>query len=100
MTAASDRLPRKRDDVLVADFDTEIVVLVPGERRAHRLDAGLSLVLSACDGETSRTVLIDEVASGTGDDVEVTNRWLDNAVQTLAELGVFEDDRLTGFKRQ
>lgn len=95
MTAAGDRLPRMRDDVLVADFDTELVVLVPGDRRAHRLDAGLSIVLSACDGETERAALIDEVASGTGDDAEATSRWLDNAVRTLSELGVFAEPSTT-----
>jgi hypothetical protein len=84
VTAGGERLPTKRDDVLIADFDTELVVLVPGERRAHRLDAGLSLVLSACDGETAREALVREVANGTGDDLDATGRWLDNAVHTLA----------------
>jgi hypothetical protein len=43
-------IPAKRPDVLTADFETELVVLVPEQRTAHRLDEGLSLLLDASDG--------------------------------------------------
>jgi hypothetical protein len=92
VTAIHDRLPSRREDVLVADFDTELVVLVPGERRAHRLDAGLSLVLSSCDGETTYAELADEVSAGTGESGESTQEWLDHALATLRDLGVFGQD--------
>jgi hypothetical protein len=87
---SGDMLPRKRDNVLVADFDTELVVLVTETRRAHRLDSGLSLVLGSCDGTTTRSELVDEIASGTGEARAQTKRWLDDALGQLAELDVFE----------
>jgi hypothetical protein len=40
-------MPAKGPDVLTADFETELVVLVPEQRTAHRLDEGLSLLLEA-----------------------------------------------------
>ena len=81
-------LPRKRPDVLVADFDTELVVLVPEERKAHRLDAGLSLILSSCDGVTTAVELISEVAADTGDEHADLERWLGNGLAELAGLKV------------
>ena len=60
-------MPRKRADVMVADFDTELVVLVPDERQAHHLDVGLSLVLDSCDGTTSTAAVVAEVALGDRD---------------------------------
>jgi hypothetical protein len=75
---------------LVADFDTEVVVLVPDQRKAHRLDAGLSLVFTACDGETSVEDLIEEISAGTQDSVAATEVWLANCLRELEALGVFE----------
>lgn len=81
----------RRADVLVADFDTEIVVLVPDHRKAHRLDAGLSLVFTACDGQTSVSDLIEEIRSGTGDSVAATEAWLADCLRQLDALAVFEN---------
>lgn len=81
-------LPLKRADVLVADFDTELVVLVPEERKAHRLDAGLSLILSSCDGVMPAAELIAEVAADTGDTHVDLERWLLNGLAELAALKV------------
>ena len=86
------RLPRRRDDVLVADFGTELVVLVPDQRQAHRLDEGLSLVLTSCDGTTFVDALVAEVSEGTGEDPAVTARWLDGCLDRLEALGVFGGD--------
>ncbi len=83
-------LPSKRPDVLVADFDTELVVLVPGQRRAHHLDEGLSLVLDACDGHTSSRSVVDEVMTGTGAAQETVETWLLDALRQLAALDLFE----------
>lgn len=91
MTSAGELLPKKREDVLVADFETELVVLVPGERRTHRLDVGLSLVLSACDGVTETTALAAEISRGTGDDLGVTMAWIARSLEILAELGVLAE---------
>ena len=84
------RLPARRADVLVADFETEVVVLVPDQRQAHRLDAGLSLVFTACDGETLVEDLIEEISAGTQESVAVTEVCLADCLRQLEVLAVFE----------
>lgn len=83
-----DVLPRRRDEVLVADFDTEMVVLVPEDRLAHRLDSGLSLILASCDGVTRSVDLIAEVVAGTDDDPDAVSVWLANGVAELRRLKI------------
>jgi hypothetical protein len=83
-------MPRKRADVMVADFDTELVVLVPDERQAHHLDVGLSLVLDSCDGATSTASVVAEVALGTGSPVDAVESWLAETLVTLGRLNVLE----------
>lgn len=85
-------MPRKRVDVMVADFDTELVVLVPDERQAHHLDVGLSLVLDSCDGVTSTAAVVAEVALGTGTAVDAVESWLAETLTTLERLNVLEID--------
>jgi hypothetical protein len=85
-------MPRKRADVMVADFDTELVVLVPDERQAHHLDVGLSLVLDSCDGMTSTAAVIAEVALGTGTPVDAVESWLAETLATLKRLNVLDDE--------
>jgi hypothetical protein len=84
------RLPRRREQVLVADFGTELVVLVADRRQTHRLDEGLSLVLSSCDGETLVDDLVSEVSEGTGEVTEVTAAWLVDCLNQLVGLGIVE----------
>lgn len=85
-TQLPDVMPSKRDDVMVAEFDTELVVLVAGERMAHHLDEGLSLVLDSCDGETSTASVISEVAAATGDSTDAVEEWLNHALGQLESL--------------
>lgn len=85
-------MPAKRADVLTADFEAELVVLVPEQRRAHRLDEGLSLILDACDGVTATEQVVTEVAEGTGQGRDAVRRWLADGLHQLAELGVFPRD--------
>jgi hypothetical protein len=81
-------MPRKRDEAMVADFDTELVVLVPEAREAHLLDEGLSLVLDSCDGVTPTADVIAEVADATGDTPAQVAVWLANSIQRLVELDI------------
>lgn len=90
-------LPRKRDDLMIAEFDTELVVLVPETRKAHHLDDGLSLVLSSCDGATPTAKLVTEVADGTGEDAAAVARWLVGSISALAELNMLEGSSDTGW---
>ena len=81
-------MPRKRDDVMVAEFDAELVVLVAGARMAHHLDEGLSLVLDSCDGLTATAAVIEEVADATCDSNEAVEEWLRSALGQLNSLGM------------
>ena len=90
MNALPAVMPRKRADVMVADFETELVVLVPDERQAHHLDEGLSLVLDSCDGATPTANVVDEVVAGTGQPVEAVEVWLADTLATLDRLNVLE----------
>ena len=82
-------MPRKRDEVLVADFDTELVVLEPDDRQAHHLDEGLSLVLTSCDGRTPSAEVVAEVMTATGDDRVSVEAWLVSCLDRLDELKMF-----------
>jgi hypothetical protein len=85
-----DVLPAKRQEVMVADFDTEMVVLVPEVRRSHHLDEGLSLVLDACDGVTSTAAFVAEVSAETGEPLDRVERWLTDALDQLRGLDIVE----------
>jgi hypothetical protein len=86
-------MPRKPDDVMVAEFDTELVVLVPGARMAHHLDEGLSLVLDACDGETSAAAVIEEITEATGDSNDAVEEWLRSGLDQLEALDMLTPTR-------
>jgi len=83
-------MPRKRDEAMVADFDTELVVLVPEVRKAHLLDEGLSLVLDSCDGVTPTADVIAEVTEATGSDPQQVERWLLDALGKLSALDMLD----------
>lgn len=83
-------MPRRRSEALVADFETELVVLVPETRQAHLLDEGLSLVLDSCDGATPTAAVIAEVAAATGEPTDQVERWLADCLDRLADLGVLD----------
>jgi hypothetical protein len=88
-------MPHRRAEAIVADFDTELVVLVPEARQAHLLDEGLSLVLDSCDGVTSTADVIAEVAEATGDLPDAVRAWLRQALDQLTDLNMLVSDRLT-----
>ena len=90
MTGLPAVMPRKRADVMVADFETELVVLVPDERQAHHLDVGLSLVLDSCDGATSTAAVVAEVALGTGASIDAVETWLADTLATLERLNILD----------
>ena len=90
MSALPALMPRKRPDVMVADFETELVVLVPDERQAHHLDEGLSLVLDSCDGVTPTANVVTEVSAGTGQPVDAVEAWLADTLAVLDRLNVLQ----------
>ena len=89
-------MPAKRPDVLTADFETELVVLVPEQRTVHRLDEGLSLLLDASDGVTPTADFVAEVCAAT-DQVEAdVCRWMEDGLRQLRALDVFVAGQRTG----
>jgi cytochrome P450 len=87
-----DRLPAPHPSVAVADFDDELVVLVPSARQAHHLDPAMSLLFDACrHGETMAT-LVDDLATALGASQEDVAAEIRRAVQELLECGVLRTD--------
>ena len=80
---------------MVADFDTELVVLVPEARQAHLLDEGLSLVLDSCDGVTPTAAVIAEVVEATGETRDAVSSWLRHSLDQLARLDMLATDQAT-----
>ena len=91
MTDLPTVLPRRRAEVVTADFGTELVVLVPDRRRVHHLDEGLSLVLDACNGRTTTEQLVAEVADATATQAADVERWLASGLDQLREIGVLSE---------
>ena len=88
VTSLPPLMPRRRDEAMVADFDTELVVVVPEARLAHLLDEGLSLVLDSCDGATPTAAVVAEVVEATGEDPAAVERWLADCLRQLIELDI------------
>jgi hypothetical protein len=81
-------MPPRRSEVMVADYDTELVVLVPDTRLTHHLDVGLSLILDACDGVTLSKDLINEIATATASDVAVVGGHILEALRQFESLDI------------
>ena len=78
-------LPARTAGLEVAEVDGELVVLHPGDRRAHHLDVGLALVFDACDGTTTLADLAGEVAEASGGSAGEAADWIGRAIQILRE---------------
>ena len=59
------RLPAIDESVVVADFDTELVVLVPAERKAHLLEPMWALLFDSCRRGDELDDLVAELADAT-----------------------------------
>jgi hypothetical protein len=89
----ADRLPSIDGSVEIADFDTELVVLVPSTRRVHLLDPALSLVVHSCQMSHRRDQLVREFASATAQSLEDTEQWLAGALDSLTQAGIVSSVR-------
>lgn len=89
-------LPPLAPDLEIADFDDELVALVPGERRAVHLEAGPALVVDSCRRGHARDDLIAEVAAATGTPTIAAVAWVDQTLIELARLGVVAVDSRVG----
>lgn len=76
--------------VEAADFDTEIVVLVPDRRRAHLLEASLALLFDSCRDGTDGDAFVDDLVGATSWTRERASRWMADALRELASAGAIE----------
>lgn len=82
------RLPDVADDVEVADFADELVVLVVASRRAIRLPTGPALVFDACRRQMAVDDVLPELTSALGVDEEAAAEWLADTLVELARQGL------------
>jgi hypothetical protein len=61
MIGRLDRLPRRRDDVLLHDDDTRSVLAVPDQDVTHVLNPTARAVWEMCDGTTTLDELADAI---------------------------------------
>ena len=72
----------------LADFDTEIVALVPGLRQAVLLEGGHAIVLDSCRREHEIDQVVGEIAHASGNPPSRIELWLDGVLREFARLGV------------
>ncbi|MFW2335622.1 hypothetical protein [Ilumatobacter sp.] len=82
------RLPALAPDIELADFDTEIVALVPDRRRAVHLDSAHAIVVDSCRRGDDVDAVVDEIVRATGQERTAVETWLEGAVRELARLGI------------
>ena len=82
------RLPALAPGIAIADFDVEIVALVPDRRRAVHLESGHAIVLDSCRRGDELDHVACEIALATGLDPADAAVWVDRVVQELARLGL------------
>ncbi len=81
-------LPMCRDDVLVAEFDAEYVLLDPKNQMAHHLVGRLAAVYDACDGRTVTDELVAEAVAVTGCDASEFREFVGEALNFFANFGL------------
>lgn len=82
------RLPDVAADVEFADFETEIVALVPGVRRAVHLEAGHAIVLDSCRRGDTVDRVVDDITRASGQERSTVETWVGETVRELARLGL------------
>jgi PqqD family protein of HPr-rel-A system len=87
-----DRLPAPHPTVAVADFDDELVVLVPSARQAHHLDPAMSVLFDACRRGDTMATLVEELATASGASPEEMAAEVRRALEELLECGLLRSD--------
>lgn len=77
-------LPQVAEGLEVADFETELVVLVPQRRMVHLLEPDAALVFDSCRRGDSTEVLVAELAEASGREPADVAAWVDGALAELA----------------
>ena len=81
-------LPAVAAGVEVADFETELVILVPDRRRAHLLEPMWALLFDSCQKGHTAERFLGDVADDVGWDDASAEAWLTEALATLETSGV------------
>ena len=81
-------LPAPSSDIVVADFDTELVVLVPNTRRAHHLDPMWAVLFDSCRLGHSRAAIVSDLAAANGWSRRETEDWVERALVELTGSGI------------
>ena len=81
-------LPAIDASVVVADFDTELVVLVPARRKAHLLEPMWALLFDSCRRGDAVDDLVAELTNATDDDPAATRVWVEQALGEFDRLGI------------
>jgi hypothetical protein len=82
------QLPAIDTSVVVADFDTELVVLVPAERKAHLLEPMWALLFDSCRRGDELDDLVAELAGATSVDDDATRAWVEQALAEFERLKI------------
>jgi hypothetical protein len=82
------QLPAIDESVVVADFDTELVVLVPAERKAHLLEPMWALLFDSCRRGDELDDLVAELAGATHADGDATRTWVEHALAEFERLKI------------
>lgn len=88
--SSADALPAVGRSVEIADFETELVVLVPSTRRVHLLEPAVSLLVNSCQLGHSREQFVEEVSGATEQSVEDTRRWCERALEALRAAEIID----------
>lgn len=83
-------LPMVVHGLVVADFDTELVVLRPAQRRAHHLDGLEALFFNSCQLGHNRHDFVLEVTEATSFALPDVELWIENATAAMTKSGLLE----------
>lgn len=83
-----DALPTPSSMLEVAEFDTELVVLVPQDRRTYHLDTAIAVVFDSCRRGDQFGELLDELSRSTGEDRRAVRSWVEQVLEEFTRCGL------------
>ncbi len=81
-------LPDIAPTVVVADFDVELVVLVPERRRAHHLTPMWAVLFDSCRAGHSVERVVDDMSHASGWSEAEVRRWVIEATESFERSGI------------
>lgn len=90
---SGDRLPAVSPTLEVADFETELVVLVPDRRAVHLLESDAALLFDSCRRGDPFDAVVAELAAATARDPAGVAEWVRGALDQFASKGLLPTAR-------